>query len=203
MIPIYGFPASLYFDNGSHFVGAETISLFESHGTKVTTAPISHPSSVGLVERNVQLVLAQIRKWVYAKGPQAKLYWGRAVSEILPNINGRLQRIHGFTPAEILVGFNPVWNQHQTLLEPIDPIDLVADQADFAYAVDNRDEYRHQAILALTEHQASLESKQSAAWTQPKPGDLVMVRDIQKDKQHGRKLDPSWLGPRLLTEISA
>lgn len=29
-----------------------------------------------------------------------------------------------------------------------------------------------------------------------------MVRDIQKDKQHGRKLDANWLGPRLLVEVA-
>ena len=29
-----------------------------------------------------------------------------------------------------------------------------------------------------------------------------MVRDLQREKQHGRKLDPSWLGPRLLVELT-
>ena len=26
---------------------------------------------------------------------------------------------------------------------------------------------------------------------------------MQKDKQHGRKLDPNWLGPRLLVELTS
>ena len=69
---IYGFLESLYTDNEKHFVGLETMSLFESHGTHITQASISHPLSVGLAERNVQLVLAQIRKWVYEKGSQSK-----------------------------------------------------------------------------------------------------------------------------------
>jgi len=29
---------------------------------------------------------------------------------------------------------------------------------------------------------------------------LILIRDHQRDKQHGRKLDPRWLGPRLLVE---
>ena len=32
----------------------------------------------------------------------------------------------------------------------------------------------------------------------PEPGDLVMVRHSAIDNQHGRKLDPKWLGPRIL-----
>lgn len=62
LAPIYEFLGHLYIDNGSHFIGSKTMALFQSHGTHVTTAPISHPLSVGLIERNVQLVLAQIRR---------------------------------------------------------------------------------------------------------------------------------------------
>ena len=109
LTPSHGFPESLYTDNGKHFIGSETVSLFESHGTFVSQASISQPSSVGLAERNVQLVLAQIRRWVYEKGSQARNNWGRSFPQIMPNINGRLLRFQGFTPAEILMGYNPQW----------------------------------------------------------------------------------------------
>lgn len=200
--PVFGWPVSLYTDNGSHFTGSETVSLFESHGTYLATAPISHPSSVGLVERNVQLILSQIRKWVHAKGPQARRIWGRSIPEILPNINGRLLRIHGFTPAQILLGFNPQWQHPQPEVDQA-TIDVTTGSEDLYLWEQHREEIRNGAILALTRHQGSLEAKQKAGWTQPKQGDLVMVRDIAKDKQHGRKLDPSWLGPRLLTSTTA
>lgn len=135
LAPIFGFPKDLYTDNGSHFIDSETISLFESHGTHVTQAPISHPSSVGLVERNVQIVLAQIRRWVYQKGPTAKHYWGRAIPQIMPNINGRLLRVHGFTPAEILLRYNPKWkigdeNRQESIN---DQVDVSITQGDLAY----------------------------------------------------------------------
>jgi hypothetical protein len=45
------------------------------------------------------------------------------------------------------------------------------------------------------------EQSRNPQWTKPKPGDLVLVRDIQKDKQHGKKLDSRWMGPRLLTQL--
>ena len=88
--PIFGWPHWLYTDNGTHFIGSETVALFESHGTRVIQAPISHPSSVGLIERNVQLVIAQVRRWCAEKGQEAKRIWGRSVHQIMPNINGRL-----------------------------------------------------------------------------------------------------------------
>lgn len=49
---IFEFPRYLYNDNESHFTEDEITALFISHGTVQIAAPISHPSSVGLVERN-------------------------------------------------------------------------------------------------------------------------------------------------------
>jgi hypothetical protein len=42
--------------------------------------------------RNVELVLAQIRRWVAAKEPASKYYWGRAVAEIMPHIKWMLAK---------------------------------------------------------------------------------------------------------------
>ena len=62
LVPVFGFLLCIFHDNGSHFTGAKITTFFESHGTTQIRAPISHPSSVGLAERNVQLVISQIRK---------------------------------------------------------------------------------------------------------------------------------------------
>lgn len=37
---------------------------------------------------------------------------------------------------------------------------------------------------------------------QYKDGDLVLVRDLQLDKAHGRKFDPKWIGPRVLVKAN-
>ena len=60
LVSTYGFPENLYTDNGKHFIGSEVISLFETYGTHVTQAPISHPSSVGSGTEST-LALAQLR----------------------------------------------------------------------------------------------------------------------------------------------
>lgn len=40
-------------------------------------------------------------------------------------------------------------------------------------------------------------------WTQPRVGDIVLVRDFEREKHHGRKLDARWVGPSILTEITS
>ena len=54
--------------------------------------------------------------------------------------------------------------------------------------------------MASADYQTRMQAKAKAFHEALKAGDLVLVRDIQKDKQHGRKLDPNWLGPRLLVK---
>jgi hypothetical protein len=46
-----------------------------------------------------------------------------------------------------------------------------------------------------------MEVKARAVWETPKVEDLVMIRDMKRDKAHGRKLKARWLSPRLLVEI--
>ena len=51
--PVAGWPTTLYTDNGSHFVGHCVTELLKSFGVLHLTAPVPHPSSVGLIERYV------------------------------------------------------------------------------------------------------------------------------------------------------
>ena len=48
--PTFGWPKAIYSDNGSHFVGGDITNLFQLHGVTHYTAPVTHPSSVGLIE---------------------------------------------------------------------------------------------------------------------------------------------------------
>ncbi len=50
LVPVFRFPLCIFHDNGSHFTGVEITAFFESDGTTQIRAPISHPSSMGLVE---------------------------------------------------------------------------------------------------------------------------------------------------------
>ena len=212
-ISVFGFSRCIFHDNGSHCIGAEITSFFKSHGTTQIRALISHPSSVSLVERNMQLVISQVRKWVLDRGPRAKTIWGRSIPEILPSVNGRLVRLHGFTPAEIMLGFVPKWrvvygNTPEVVPGPIAEalqrdIDELKEGLRIERLVDRRDEQRTLAVRSISENHTRLEGKTRAQWTQPKVGDLVLVRDFERDKHHGRKLDARWIGPRILTEITS
>ena len=47
------------------------------------------------------------------------------------------------------------------------------------------------------------ESKRHRRQRLPEPGDLVLVRNHAVDRQHGRKLEAKWLGPRLFVKWSS
>lgn len=48
VVPICGWPRSIYSDNGSHFTGGEMQTMLSNFGVTHFTPAISHPSSVGL-----------------------------------------------------------------------------------------------------------------------------------------------------------
>jgi hypothetical protein len=203
LTPTFGWPKAVYSDNGSHFVGKDITNLFRLHGVTHFTAPVTHPSSVGLIERNVQMMMSQIRKRSIESGIDHPT-WANYVTEATIAMNTRLIRIHGYSPAAILLGFTP------TLLHlgmiPAEPVnegdldDLPAHQYQLAETLQS--ERRELAMWALTSHQTKTESKRRQGRYLPKQGDLVLVRDKVLDGQRGRKLDPKWRGPRLVVSVS-
>ena len=64
--------------------------------------------------------------------------------------------------------------------------------------IDMRDERGSQATERLAIHQDGKWAKQTPGCHRPKPGDLVLVRDFQQAKDHGRKLHAQWSSSRLL-----
>ena len=172
---------------------------------------------MGLVKRNVQLVISQVKKWVLDRGPGAKTIWGCSIPKILPSVNGWLVRLHGFTLAEIMLGFVPEWRITKThrdtsevpprfiekaLQEDVDEMEEGLEGLRIEKLIDRRNERRTLAVRSLSENHIRQERKTRAQWTQPRVGDLVLVRDFEKDKHHGRKLDARWIGPRIFIEIT-
>lgn len=62
LVSAFGFPCCIFHDNGSHFIGAKITTFFKSYHTTQIRAPISYPSLVGLVERNIHFVISQVKK---------------------------------------------------------------------------------------------------------------------------------------------
>ncbi|SLM37532.1 Ribonuclease H-like domain [Lasallia pustulata] len=186
---------AIYSDNGSHFTGQEINTIFQSHGVTHYTAPVTHPSSVGLIERNVQLVLSQLRARCIAAGTPGS--WSRYIPEIALSINTRLIQVHGYSPAELLLGYKPKLAHFniQPLKLPIwmDEMEAEATRT-YGLYVALREETRNQATESLATHQGKNEAKRAIPLGLLSPGDLVLVRDTQLDNQRGRKLEARWRG---------
>lgn len=69
--------------------------------------------------------------------------------------------------------------------------------------IGRRGEQRTLAIRSISENHTRQEGKPRAQWTQPRVGDLVLVRDFERDRHHGPELDTRWIGPRILTKITS
>lgn len=210
--PVVGWPKSIYSDNGSHFTGKDIQDMFVQFGVTHFPAAISHPSAVGLAERYFQMLTGRIRlRCIDRKSPA---HWGLLVREAVIDINTRCIRLHGYTPAEILLGYNPRRTQVEVpgdgiqnwLKEGLQPHDVLgATEAEIAAYVDRRDENAATASewLAREHHRKENSTKTpGGTYKRPEPGDLVLLRDLARDKHLGRKLDPRWTEPRLVERIS-
>ena len=210
--PVLGWPRSIYSDNGSHFTGKEIKDMFTRFGVTHFPAAISHPSAVGLAERYVQMITGRIR--LRCIDCKTAIHWGLLVREAVIDINTRCIRIHGYTPAEILLGYNPKRTQAaipggdaQTWLkEGMLPDDvLCSTEQGIGTYIDRRDEAGASMLerLAANHHAKELAVKSpGGAYKRPKTGDLVLLRDLARDKQLGRKLDPRWTEPRIIERLS-
>jgi len=69
-------------------------------------APKSHPQSVGLAERYVKLLVDGLKVTIIGRKMEQK-DWDLVIDSVVHTMNTRILSIHGFTPAELLLGFNP------------------------------------------------------------------------------------------------
>jgi len=214
VIPVVGWPMTVYTDNGPHFTGQLIQRMWEDHGVIHFPAAISHPQSVGLSERYVQMLMGRIRLKCISVGSGD--HWGLYIHDAVLDINTRCIRIHGYTPAQILLGFNPVATRKETtgfedwlrqaLAENSSSLQQDLNQR-FTSAIhtylDERQEAANYTLERLARVQDRLVRKQSPGHQKSEVGDLVLIRDMQLAKDHGRKLEPKWSTPRLLERISA
>lgn len=61
LTPIFGHPATAYSDNESHFVNEKVSRYFEERSITQFTRPISHSSSIGLMEQGVQGMISFLK----------------------------------------------------------------------------------------------------------------------------------------------
>lgn len=202
--PIFGHPKGVYSDNGSHFVNEHVKVYFQNRGIIHHTGPISHPSSTGLLERTVQGMLSFLRAKCIERASVES--WSLHVREGVFSLNTKHLRVHGFSPAELILGFQPELLHFDT--QPAEHFD--GEEVE----IEDVPEHQHRIYMALRDENKRLASE-AAAYTHyqkskrdrrqriPEPGDLVIVRNHAVDAQKGRKLEAKWLGPRIFTGYTA
>ena len=201
--PIFGWPTGIYSDNGSHFVNELVSAIFVRHGVSHFTGPISHPSSTELLERGVQEIINFLNKRYIERNDNQG--WSLMIREYILAMNTKAVRIHGYTPSQLMLGFNPQQYHFDTTPAPLptpedfDEESLPPHQVQIFSAL--RDENKRLSSEAASYshyHTGRRDRKQRI----PQPGDLVIVRHHAVDNQRERKLEFKWLGPRLLTRVA-
>jgi len=220
IVKFFGWPGSVYTDNGPHFVAGIFARTLRERFIRHFPAPKSHPSSVGLSERYVQLLMTVLRTTIIAaKG--AGDSWDQFIPTAVHAINTRTLRVHGFTPSELLLGFNPrlltalpapIESAHDRAVLSVlaalatgNPESVVSDQLlrtiDYNVRLAKLDEIRRHA-LAKNVNEAERLENEDGQWERLTDGDLVLLRRFEIDKHKGRKLEARWEGPFRLSDIS-
>ena len=102
-ISIFGRPQKIITDNGGEFVSDDFRRMAESMGIFVTTTAAESPWSNGLCERYNQVIGDSIDKILTDVDCSLTVALAWAV-----NAKNSLANVHGFSPAQLVFGFNPI-----------------------------------------------------------------------------------------------
>jgi Integrase zinc binding domain len=211
LIPCFGFPRAMYTNRGSHSTGGAFEDFLERHKVDRIRASSAHPSSVGLAEKTVGLMMKCIRAWtVEAGAAQAMTSWHLLVDDAAWALNTRFHPALGYTPAQVLLGYNlrrPLQItstiRDRAITDVINNVrsgDLSIEQWEYAVRLAQVEEVRRYALETLDEtRRRYIASNQNRRrYRIPEIGDLVLLRKYVVDKERGHKLEPRWTEPLLL-----
>lgn len=212
IVDVFGFPRMVYTDNGSHFKRFFTAMLAKFE-VKHLWAPTSHPQSVGMSERYVQIVLAALRSILQHVG--AYIFdWDKFLRTCVHAINTRLIKVHGFSPSQLLMGFEPTTTPFlmdfdnelrsqalQTRIEELQRGGATVPEAAYEARLASIDEIRTEALKAKLANKQSVAAKNFKDNPVPQKGDLVLLRRLAQDGQKSHKLEPRWEGPHRVTKL--
>jgi hypothetical protein len=187
----------VYTDNGAHFTGAGFHGRLQEKDIKHFPAPKTHPQSVGLSERYVQLLMNVVKRMTITCGQHN---WDICVPLAVKALNSRIVRVHGYTPSELLFGFIPRGHKEKTAEDLIIMEGL--DERAYGLRLSHLEEMRDMAGERMTKTADAVERASKAAWTPLIEGDLVLLRRFRVVAHHGLKLEPLWEGPYRLVEMS-
>jgi len=217
VVKLFGWPRAVYTDNGAHFVQGEFAKTLQKFHVVRLPAPKSHPQSVGLAERYVRLLVDGLKVTVMAS--KAKTTdWDLYIDSVVHSINTRILSVHGFSPAELLLGYNPNrigWDTSPGTERAVsilmsaaaENLDLWNGDQDLAYRQHERltriDERRAEAAdVTVGQVDKKMEIQKEPRFRAPEAGDLVLLRQFLLDQRRGNKLEARWEGPYLLGNLA-
>ena len=118
--------------------------------------------------------------------------WSRHIVPAVLAINTRLIRIHGYRPALLMLGYQPT-HLHINSYPNADAgrqwaeVQRIEDPRVYQLAVETRAESWTIATDRRVEEQARMAGSKTPMRRLPEAGDLVLIRDQQRDKSHGPK----------------
>ncbi len=187
--PIFDQSKAVYSDNRSHYVNQKVQDYFQERRGTHFTRPVSHPSSTRLLERTVQSMMSYLKgrsiDWGSTKA------WPMGIGKGVVFVNNKSQKIHGSTPAGLMLGFSPQikhfdveWKRpNEANLE----IEDTTEHQKHIYMV-LQDEDRCLASEALVYFYYRREQREKKQWI-PKVGDLILVTNHAVDGKRGRILE--------------
>ena len=212
----FGWPRAVYSDNGTHFTGGVFPEELNRMGVKHFLAPIRYPSSVGLAERYVQILLKGLRA-VLQDDARYILMWDSFIGDVVRSANLRTIRVAGFISAQLLLGYNPTCFLLSTTGEDGIRTETIRDEVQLIGASPEEleahnywsrlatiDEVREQATTARVQEHDEQDPPPPAMITKRslEEGDLVLLRRLELNNQKGRKLEPRWEGSYILSKLN-
>jgi len=196
----FGNPLAVYTDNGQHFLGDEFHGTLVRRDIKHFPAPKTHPSSVGLAERYVQLVMGILKRRIQGS---SKELWDTLLPSAVQTLNTRGVKVHGYTPSELLLGYNPRAGPNDDITAHIlnDAIDQNAYDIHLARTEERR-ELGQERMVAAAEWQEEKEGEIRRKGEELQEGDLVLLRRFDVARHHGMKLESQWEGPYKLVDLA-
>lgn len=206
----FGFPIGAYSDNGPQFTDGPFPKFLDDNGVKRMNSPFYSPRSVGLAEKIVNLIKKGIRTAI-RKNLSLREDWDLLVDTVIHNISTRAVKLHGFTPSEIFMGFNP--RRAHTAVSIEDELrstclDLALARPEgepeiaeinFFNRLTRLDEMREIALTKRVQEQIGLVEGSEQNWMPPAKGDLVLVKRMEK---HIPALDARWKGPYVVKTVN-
>ena len=195
----FGDSLAVFPDNGAHVAHNDFHGMLTEREINHFPAPKTHPSSVGLTARYLQLIMGILKRRLQTI---KKDHWDTLLQSAVMTLNTRRLQVHGFTPSELLLGYNSQAGPLEDISAHIilDQLDGVAHGIRLAWLDDNRGLARER-IVAWMEAWELKEEEREMTGVELQEGDLVLLWRLEVTKSHGLKLELQWAGPDRIVQL--